>query len=51
MRNFGPFWENDLRHTPQLFGILIFLLLHYKVVIGIIEEFPINSFDFGCGKK
>ena len=51
MRNFGPFWENDLRHTPQLFGILIFLLLHYKVVIMIIVEFPIICFDFGCGKK
>ena len=51
MRNFGPFWENDLRHTPQLFGILIFLLWHYKMVIMLIKEYPIICFDFGCGEN
>ena len=50
-RNFGPFWENDLRHTPQHFRILILLLWHHKVVIVIIVVFPIICFDFGCGKK
>ena len=50
-RDFGPLWENDIKHTPQHFRNLIFLLWHYKVVIMIIVAFPIISFDFGCGKK
>ena len=49
--DFGPFWENDLRHTPQHFTILILLSGHYKVVIIIIKVFPLISIDFRCGKK
>jgi len=51
IRNFGPFWENDLRHTPQHFRILIFLLWHYIVVIMIIVEFSIEMLDLGVNNN